>query len=224
MQRFRFPRSTLALVAALVACVACLGAHPAQAHPLSAQCFQVPGIPNCIDDRLVSFWNTGGGLPIFGYPITVLRSERNADTQQTYLIQWFERNRFEQHPENTAPYDVLLGRLGAELLHAQNRDWHNEPNNGNPLGGACQHFDMTNRDICGPFLTYWLAHGLNNPQLDPYRHSLALFGLPLTGVKMEKNPNGDTVLTQWFERARFEWHPEAGNIVLLGLLGKEAVR
>jgi hypothetical protein len=34
---------------------------------------------------------------------------------QTVLVQWFERARFEYHPENKAPYDVLLGRLGSAL-------------------------------------------------------------------------------------------------------------
>jgi murein DD-endopeptidase MepM/ murein hydrolase activator NlpD len=31
------------------------------------------------------------------------------------LTQWFERARFEYHPRNAPPFDVLLGRLGAEL-------------------------------------------------------------------------------------------------------------
>ncbi|MBA3943468.1 MAG: hypothetical protein H0X37_02770 [Herpetosiphonaceae bacterium] len=210
-------------LSAFIAClVALLVVVSAAAQTLAApQCFSVPGITNCIDGRFASFWNGNGGLPVFGYPITPQRDEVNADMQQTYQTQWFERNRFEQHPENAAPYDVLLGRLGDELLKAQGRDWHNEPNNGNPLGGTCQHFDLTNRDVCGPFLTYWQAHRLSDPKLSAYDQSLQLFGLPLTGVKSEKNPNGDTVLTQWFERARFELHPEVGNIVLLGLLGHE---
>jgi len=40
---------------------------------------------------------------------------------------------------------------------------------------------------------------------------------------METNANGDTVLTQWFERGRMEWHPNnpANFRVLLGLLGTE---
>jgi hypothetical protein len=41
---------------------------------------------------------------------------------------------------------------------------------------------------------------------------------------METNASGDTVLTQWFERARMEWHPTnpPGFRVLLGLLGTES--
>jgi hypothetical protein len=34
------------------------------------------------------------------------------------LTQWFERARFEWHPTNPAPHQVLLGRLAAEQLPA----------------------------------------------------------------------------------------------------------
>ena len=72
-----------------------------------------------------------------------------------------------------------------------------------------------------PFWAYWSSHGLD---FDGRRgisapESLALFGLPLSEPAMETNAAGDTVLTQWFERARFEDHGAKG--VLLGLLGSE---
>ena len=35
-----------------------------------------------------------------------------------YTVQWFERARFELHPENKPPYNVLLGLLGNELRAA----------------------------------------------------------------------------------------------------------
>jgi hypothetical protein len=203
--------------------IALLVVSHAAAQPASdTHCFaSIPSIDNCIEGRFASFWNDNGGLPVFGYPITPQRNEPNQDLQGTFLTQWFERNRFELHPENQAPYDVLLGRLGAELLEAQGRDWHNEPNDGNPLGGNCRHFEQTNREVCGPFLQFWQEHGLADPSLDADGRSLALFGLPLTGVKLEQSPNGNVILTQWFERARFELHPEAGYTVLLGLVGNE---
>jgi hypothetical protein len=31
-------------------------------------------------------------------------------------VQYFERARFEYHPENQPPYDVLLGLLGRQLF------------------------------------------------------------------------------------------------------------
>jgi Tol biopolymer transport system component len=51
-------------------------------------------------------------LALFGLPISPLQEE---DIEgQTYQVQWFERARFELHPENAPPFDVLLGLLGRE--------------------------------------------------------------------------------------------------------------
>ena len=43
--------------------------------------------------------------------------------------------------------------------------------------------------------------------------------MPLSEERVETNSEGATVTTQWFERARFEYHDGKG--VLLGLLAKE---
>lgn len=58
------------------------------------------------------YWNAHGGLPIFGYPI----SEEYRDPASGLIVQYFERQRLEYHPENPPPWDVLGGRLGAEVL------------------------------------------------------------------------------------------------------------
>ena len=177
------------------------------------------------------FWEQHGGLPIFGYPLSEEFSERNVDLDRVFTTQYLERERFEFHPENAAPYRVLLGRLGDELLKRQGRDWRLEDDRADPFPNtSCRQFDVggEQRQVCGPFLQYWETHGLKidaNPGTS-YQESLALFGLPLTGVRMETNTSGDTVLTQWFERARFEWHPGNPAVfkVLLGRLGDEIVR
>ena len=89
----------------VIALFALMVLSPVAASPLAdPQCFPtVPGITNCIDGRFASFWNGNGGLPVFGYPITSQRDEVNADLQKPFSTQWFERNRFEQHPENPRP-------------------------------------------------------------------------------------------------------------------------
>lgn len=198
-------------------------ALPVSAQPTSApECFNVPNISDCIDSRIKSYWNENGGLQVFGYPITPERPEMNRDTGKTYQTQTFERNRFEIHPENNAPYDVLLGRLGAESLAKQGRDFEGIPAGITP-GGRCLTFDVGGRPqaVCDPFLGYWESKGLefDGTAGKSYNESLALFGLPLTYPKRETNANGDTVTTQYFERARFEDHGAKG--VLLGLLGRE---
>jgi hypothetical protein len=79
--------------------------------------------------------------------------------------------------------------------------------------------------VCGSILKAWRANGL---QIDGKKavsdaESLALFGMPLSGLMTETLSDGKQYQVQWFERARFELHPEnaAPYDVLLGLLGNE---
>ena len=67
---------------------------------------------------MYKYWEAHGGVAIFGYPISEEFQETSPEDGKRYLVQYFERNRFEWHPENAAPYDVLLGRLG--LIALQN--------------------------------------------------------------------------------------------------------
>ena len=62
-----------------------------------------------------AYWQQHGGLWLFGYPISQEFQEQNPDTGQVYTVQYFERARFEYHPQNPEPYTVQLGRLGAQL-------------------------------------------------------------------------------------------------------------
>ncbi len=197
-----------------------LGLLVATTIPWSAsaipRCFRETS--HCLDGRIQQYWEQNGGLPVFGFPIAGEANERNHDTGQTYTTQWMERNRFELHPTNSAPYDVLLGRLGNDRLRQLGVDWQTLPK----AGSNTQHYFSQTGHAIGhaPFWRYWSTHGLDlgDPGISE-RESLALFGLPLSEPKMETNTSGDTALTQWFERARFEDHGSKG--VLLGLLGSE---
>jgi hypothetical protein len=201
-----------------------------QAHAQEEVCFtNTTGY--CITGRFLDYWRQNGSLAVFGYPISAARDVVHPETGQAYLTQQFERNRFELHPENAPPYDVLLGRLGADRLRLQNRDWQALPREEGPQPG-CLWFAETGRNVCAQaqgvgFKTYWSSHGLNDARLTPAQQSLALFGLPLTSAQMEVNPtDGKIYLIQYFERARFEWHPDnqAPYQVLLGLLGNEVAQ
>jgi glucose/arabinose dehydrogenase len=198
------------------------------AAPAAAQagerCF--PETDQCVGGRFLGYWNGNGGLPVFGLPISDQRTVWSYDgstSTRSFATQWFERERFEAHPENRAPYDVLLGRLGDEQLKRQGRDWQGFPK-GQPQPG-CQFFEATGHSLCEPFLGYWRSHGLefDGRGGTSYDESLALFGLALSEPAMETNSSGDSVLTQWFERARFEFHPNNPDPykVLLGRLGAE---
>jgi uncharacterized lipoprotein YbaY/heat shock protein HslJ len=185
------------------------------------QCFAQTGY--CVRGRFLTYWRQNGGLAVFGLPLSGEASEGG------FNAQYFERQRFELHPENAAPYDVLLGRLGDELLKRQGVDWFTLAKADGPRAG-CQYFAETQHNVCNQpaghtFLIYWRTHGLefDGKPGKSYQESLALFGLPLSEPRMETNTSGDTVLTQWFERARFEYHPNnpVNARVLLGRLGAE---
>lgn len=176
-----------------------------------------------------AFWERSGGLPVFGYPQTEEFSEPNPDTGQTYTVQYFERQRFEYHPEyRLTPYEVLLGRLG--VTDAQRRGLLGttpfRPLPASTRADAnCDFFPETGHRLCSAFRVYWQSHGLEfgDPGVS-FRESLALFGYP---ISEEYTDPATGVTVQYFERARFEYHPEnAGTpyTVLLGLLGNDALR
>ncbi len=218
----------------LISIVYCLGitalalwpglfARPAEAA--TGRCF--PETEQCVHETFQTYWEQNGGLPVFGFATTAARQETNRDTGKQYLTQWFERNRLEYHPEQAAPYNILLGRLGEDRLLQLGVNWQTLPRERGPKSG-CLWFAQTGHNVCDQassigFKTYWETHGLRSSALNAYDQSLALFGLPLTEPRMEKNASGDSVLTQWFERARFEYHPSKPQPykVLLGLLGNE---
>ncbi|HEX5689214.1 MAG TPA: DPP IV N-terminal domain-containing protein [Roseiflexaceae bacterium] len=212
------------LVVASIGALLLAPVAPAQAA--EERCFPETGY--CIGGRFREYWEQNGGLPVFGYPIGPAHDETNRDSGQNYLTQWFERNRFELHPENGAPYDVLLGRLSDDRLRLMGVDWQTQPREDGPQPG-CLWFEQTGHNVCNQsgglgFQSFWQSHGLLDTRLDGYGRSLALFGLPITAATEQVSPtDGRVYMIQWFERARFEWHPDEPDTykVLLGLLGNE---
>lgn len=215
-------RRGLALLLALALLSANLASVAAQSAQQTDDCMYYEETGHNLCGVFLDFWNNNGGLPVFGYPITEAFDEVNLDTGNTYTVQYFERERLEHHPNLAgSDYEVLLGRLGNEVLLAQGRDWQEFARSD---AGEANYFDVTGFAVPQVFMDYWNAHGLDlgDPGVS-FRESLALFGYPISPARMETNQAGDTVLTQWFERARFEHHPDnaAGHQVLLGLLGSE---
>jgi heat shock protein HslJ len=212
---------TLVAFALLAILLAALGAR-AQAQT-DQRCFPETG--QCISGRIRTFWEENGGLPVFGYPITAQRAETTASG--TFQSQWFERTRLELHPENAPPYDVLLGRAGDIRLRQEGRDWYSFPK-ASPSSATtpgCVYVAETQHSVCGLFLTAYRSYGLSFPGVSGItaEESLALFGLPLSEPGPETQENGNTYVVQWFERARFEYHPENAPPydVLFGRLGAD---
>ncbi len=70
-----------------------------------------PGVPAAFYE----VWRLGGGLPVFGNPITSVVAGTSEEGQPFYL-QYFERACFEYHPEQAGTsYAVQLAPLGAQV-------------------------------------------------------------------------------------------------------------
>ncbi|HEU5015079.1 MAG TPA: hypothetical protein VFT66_21330 [Roseiflexaceae bacterium] len=211
-----------AAMVALLVCAFIMGmpGSQAMAQAQSQRCFVET--TQCISGRIRSFWESNGGLSTFGYPIT----DQHIETIEgkPYQVQWFERARLELHPENAAPYDVLLGRLGVDRLQQQGRDWATFPKSEPGVRNDCQYFAQTQHFVCAAFLVGWLTRGLEIDGRPGYStaENLALLGLPLSDAHQE-TIEGKSFQVQWFERGRIEFHPENNPPynILGGLLGSE---
>jgi lipoprotein-anchoring transpeptidase ErfK/SrfK len=149
----------------------------------------------------LDYWRANGGLMQFGYPITEELSHNGLTTQ------YFERAVFEYHADAPAGWKVQLERLGAEQTASRTKEAAFKPISG-ASDASTTFFSQTGHTLAFGFRTYWQAHG-----------GLRIFGYP---ISQEFAEGGYTV--QYFERARFEYHPSnpPQYQVLLGLLGTNA--
>lgn len=155
----------------------------------------------CVTEPFLSYWNNHGGLAINGYPISDTFTETLEDGK-AYTVQYFERVRMELHPENPPPFNVLLGQFGRRIHPA-------DPPVA-PKAGA-QFFPETGHNVSGRFLIFWRDNG-----------GLPQFGYPITEEIVETLEDGKSYTVQYFERARFEFHPEnrPPHDILLGQFGR----
>jgi hypothetical protein len=133
---------------------------------------------------------------VFGYPITEA-FPRQSDNK---LVQYFERARFELHEDNPEELRVKLTNLG-EIFHTRTTEF---PAQGNVPG--CDFFPESGKYVCYAFLEFFNANG-----------GAAQFGYPISNFEIR-----DERIVQYFQRARFEWHPELpkGQKVQLTDLGR----
>jgi len=95
---------------------------PVGGAPAGATFFPTTG--HTLAGPFLAFWQRNGGLPTFGYPISEPFDEINEQDGRSYRVQYFERARFEHHPESPARHQVQLGHLGRQLLAERGApDW-----------------------------------------------------------------------------------------------------
>jgi 4-amino-4-deoxy-L-arabinose transferase-like glycosyltransferase len=156
------------------------------------------------------FWETRGGLPIFGYPLTEPFAENGR------LVQYFERVRLEQDPAQIGTErEIQIADLGSEIT-ATRRD--SPPFL--PVDPATAtdrtFFAATGHTLAGPFRSYWEQQG-----------GEAIFGAPISEIFDEVNPaDGRTYRVQYFQRAQFVVLTDNGGaapIVAIGALGRQTL-
>ena len=150
----------------------------------------------------LKYFNARGGVAAFGLPLT----EEFVENGRT--VQYFERARFEYHPELAGtPYETQLGLLN-DALTAPRRPFAGDT----PFPTVPQHryFPETGHSVHFGFLHFWETQG-----------GLERFGYPISQEVVE---HGRTV--QHFQRARLEWAPDAppGQQVRIAKVGTEYMR
>jgi hypothetical protein len=154
--------------------------------------------------EFISFYDSHGGVPLLGFPLT------DPETEGGFMVQYLERARIEYHPENAGTgYEVQLGLLGS--IQTSGRQFPTAPVEAASTTPARIYFPETKHTLAGKFLDYWQTNG-----------GLALFGYPISEPLQE---GGVTV--QYFQRNRFELHPEQAGTpyeIQLGLLGRDMLQ
>lgn len=148
-----------------------------------------------VSGRFLTYFETYGGLEIFGYPIS-----RPFISQDGILVQYFQKARIEWHPDNPEPYKVQLGLLGEEL-------GYRKPKSG-PIRSVSLrrvYFEETNHAVAYMFLDYFRDHG-----------GIDIFGYPITDMYLE-----DRQIVQYFQRLKLIWNIGArGPNMTVGNLGE----
>jgi hypothetical protein len=147
-------------------------------------------------DFLKAYLSISNPEEIYGYPITEAFQEQTRDR----IVQYFEKARFELVPDNPPELRVRITELGTYFFTTAGREL--------PLPDnfpACKYFEETDMQVCYAFLDYFEANG-----------GAAQFGYPISNFEIQEE-----LIVQYFQRARFEWHPELppGKRVALTNLG-----
>jgi hypothetical protein len=139
---------------------------------------------------------------LYGYPITEAFAKEISAGEPEVQMQYFQRALFVLRPENPEELRVELAPLGTYLYE------YDQPGSQLPIPpnvSACELFSATGHQVCYTFLDFFRANG-----------GVAQFGYPISEAEVR-----DGWRVQYFQRARFEWHPElpSGQRVALTDIG-----
>ncbi|MCC6629336.1 MAG: hypothetical protein IT340_18285 [Chloroflexi bacterium] len=157
-------------------------------------------------------WEAHGGVASLGYPITDAIVEQQPGDYRRFVTQYFERAMVWLDEDPLMPADgVQIEALGVQF--AATRALLPAPTIASP---ERLWFPEAGHSVAYGFKRFWEARG-----------GLAVFGYPITEEFTAVSPgDGVTRTVQYFERARFEYHPEYQHTpheVQLGLLGRQVL-
>jgi hypothetical protein len=152
---------------------------------------------------LEKFQSATDPVLVYGYPITNDFIASDYSPLAGLRIQYFQKARFEYHMENAPGDHIVVSPLGSSLYDLEQIDSKPVAAASHP---ACRYFAETQHQTCYAFLKFFDANG-----------GVEQFGNPISEII---TLNGQ--LIQYFEKARFEWHPErpSGKRVTLTNLGQ----
>jgi len=187
----------LATIACLAVILLLVAVHPGLAQQDAATYFPESG--RYVDEPFLTLFQDTGGLQLWGPPIT------EAFEDDGRLVQYFERGRIECAAGDQGTCEPSFSPLG-QLLGRQMPRVASVPE---PMirDALCRYFPETGHNVCFSFLTYYLAQG--GPEI---------LGPPISELIVEQG-----VISQYFSRARIEWHVDApvDEAMTLGALGYE---
>lgn len=153
-----------------------------------------------VSPRFQQYYDQRGGLAVFGYAIS---PEQMVDSK---VVQWFERARLETDVNGTSI--IFGGLIGSEMIAGcsfPTTSYFVDTD-------TARFFPETGQAIRDDFLRYWNTNG-----------GLETFGLPVSPEVQERMSDGRVLTVQYFERARFELHPDLAGTpynIQLGLIGR----
>ncbi len=182
-------------------------AHPGrQVQPPRADAPQVTSMPPALitlDELFRRYWHANGGEAVFGQALSVVFNEAEKTGGESVPVQYYEYSRFEYRPQSEtegAQAGITLGKLGLEV-----------PVMGMPAGALpdglrgmvrVREGAPVGQIMPAAFYNVWQVSGAETVQ-----------GHAISPVLVETLPNGAIIYVQYFERARFEYHPnQAGTV------------
>jgi hypothetical protein len=150
------------------------------------------------DEFLIFYERVADPMLVYGYPIT----DAFQDPIYGRIVQYFQKARFELYPNESPELRVKSTSLGSLLYRPGQLRYlpRNSP--------GCRTFQDTegSHQVCYAFLDFFIANG-----------GIEQFGHPISNLESQ-----DGRIVQYFQRARFEWHPQlpSGERVQLTDLGR----